>query len=149
MQAQKVSDLDSCCRFADLDSCFAFLHSCMSAALTRTLGTEATSLIVAFATWTGAQFSLFLLGHLWLQFWSHFGTLLGAMGSTILPKGAPALPRRSPHLPLRSHWCCRGALLRSSHRFRHPPGLQIGPETSKIVPKGYRKGFKKERVLHS
>ena len=27
----------------------------------------------------GAQFSLFLLGHFWLPFWRHFGTLLGAI----------------------------------------------------------------------
>ena len=33
--------------------------------------------------WTRAQFSLFLLGHFWLPFWSNFGTLLGDMQSRV------------------------------------------------------------------
>ena len=74
---------------------------------------------------------------------------VGSHGLHYFLGGAPALPGRAqsePQSASTEHWCCRGVLLRSSHRFRHLPkagqASTMGPEAPKIDPKGSSKGLK-------
>ena len=53
---------------------------------------------------------------------------------------SPAGPHRSSHLLLRLLCCCGGVLLRSSHRFRHPPSAPRPPKWAQRLPKSIQKG---------